>query len=39
LHVKTAYKIDKTLTGSNPKNIQMVWGTGTFGYNPDDLKM
>eukprot|EP00756_Hemistasia_phaeocysticola_P024234 Hpha_TRINITY_DN15936_c1_g2::TRINITY_DN15936_c1_g2_i1::g.75110::m.75110/K01279/TPP1, CLN2; tripeptidyl-peptidase I len=37
--IKAAYGIPGDLMASNPKTLQMVWGPGTFGYDPADLKM
>ena len=34
---REAYGIPPTLRGTNPNNLQMVWGTGTFGYVKEDL--
>ena len=36
---KKAYNIPSTLKGTNKNNIQMVFGTGTFGYRKDDIDM
>lgn len=36
---KAAYGIPAALKGSNPKNIQEVWGCGTFGVNKTELGM
>lgn len=36
---KTAYGVPADLKGSHPDNLQMVFGTGTFGYREDDLKL
>ncbi|KJE97784.1 tripeptidyl-peptidase I [Capsaspora owczarzaki ATCC 30864] len=34
---KTAYQIPLTQVATNTSLVQMVWGTGTFGYTPADL--
>lgn len=36
---KVAYGVPADLKGSHPDNLQMVFGTGTFGYREDDLKL
>jgi len=35
---KKAYGIPVDLTATNPAGLQMVWGPGTFGYDPADLE-
>lgn len=35
--MKTAYGIPHNYEASNPKNSQLIWGTGTYGYNSSDL--
>jgi len=34
---RAAYGIPASQRGSNPKNLQVTWGTGTYGYLPSDL--
>ncbi len=34
---KAAYGIPIDRAATNAKTLQMVWGTGTFGYNPREL--
>eukprot|EP00756_Hemistasia_phaeocysticola_P049088 Hpha_TRINITY_DN23520_c0_g1::TRINITY_DN23520_c0_g1_i1::g.186524::m.186524/K01279/TPP1, CLN2; tripeptidyl-peptidase I len=36
---KTAYGVPSNLKGTNKTNLQMVYGTGTFGYREEDLAM
>lgn len=36
---KKAYQMPADLKTSNPGNVQMVWGTGTFGYRDADLQL
>ena len=36
---KKAYNVPSDLKGTNSANTQMVFGTGTFGYREDDIKM
>jgi subtilase family serine protease len=36
---KKAYSVPAGLVATNATNLQMVWGTGTFGYRPDDLAL
>ena len=36
---KKAYGVPASLRGTNKGNVQMVWGTGTYGYRADDLSM
>jgi hypothetical protein len=35
---KAAYGVPASLQASHPKNKQMVWGTGSFGFGKDDLE-
>ena len=35
---RAAYGVPASLTCTNPKNRQMVWGTGTYGFTPSDLQ-
>jgi hypothetical protein len=36
---KAAYGVPAGLQASHPKNRQMVWGTGSFGFGKEDLEM
>ena len=36
---KKAYGVPPTLIGSHGENLQMVWGTGTYGYRTADLAL
>jgi len=36
---KAAYGVPPSLKGTNSSNLQMVYGTGTFGYREDDIAM
>ena len=36
--VKRAYKLPADLAATNADTLQMVWGPGTFGFSPSDLR-
>jgi hypothetical protein len=36
---KKAYNVPASLKGTNKENVQMVFGTGTFGYRKEDISM
>ena len=36
---KAAYGVPLSAKGTNETNLQMVFGTGTFGYRTDDLQV
>jgi len=35
---RSIYGVPQDLTGTNTTNAQLVWGTGTYGYSPEDLQ-
>ena len=36
---KAVYGVPLSAKGTNETNLQMVFGTGTFGFRSDDLKV